>query len=286
MGDAPEVVDRGEGRVSYNSCVNVIERNNVRLSGVDGAPVMMFAHGFGCDQNMWRLVAPDFERDHRVVLFDYVGHGGAKRAAYDPERYGTLHGYASDVLDICEAASLSDVTLVGHSVSGMVGVLAAIRQPARFRRLVLVAPSPAYIDEGDYRGGFSRADIEGLLDMLDSNYLGWASTMAPVIMANADRPELAAELENSFCRTDPAIAKHFAHVTFLSDHRADLPGTPVPALIIQVTNDAIAPVVVGDYMHAHMPRSQLARIDTAGHCPHLSAPAATIAAMRAFLATT
>ncbi|HUS64786.1 MAG TPA: alpha/beta hydrolase [Kofleriaceae bacterium] len=265
--------------------MNVIERNHVRVTGVEGGPAILFAHGFGCDQNMWRLIAPDFERDHRVVLFDYVGHGGSNRAAYDPQRYGTLDGYASDVIDICAALALRDVTVVGHSVSGIVAVLAAIREPRLFGRLVLVAPSPSYIDDGDYRGGFSRADIDGLLDMLDSNYLGWASTMAPVIMANGDRPELATELENSFCRTDPAVAKHFARVTFLSDHRADLPATPVPALIIQVTNDAIAPVTVGDYMRAHMPGSQLARIDTAGHCPHLSAPAETLAAIRRFLAT-
>ena len=244
---------------------------------------MLFAHGFGCDQNMWRLVVPAFEHDHRVVVFDYVGHGRSDLSAYDAKRYATLHGYARDVLDICTELALTDVTLVGHSVSSMVGVLAAIEQPSRFRRLVLVAPSPSYIDQGDYKGGFSRADIEGLLEMLDSNYLGWSATMAPVIMANADRPELAQELENSFCRTDPQIAKQFAHVTFLSDHRADLPRTPVPALIIQVKHDAIAPVEVGSYMHAVMPRSELALIDTFGHCPHLSAPAPTIAAIRAFL---
>jgi sigma-B regulation protein RsbQ len=246
---------------------------------------MMFAHGFGCDQNMWRLVTPAFERDHRIVLFDYVGHGGSDHTAYDAKRYSSLHGYAQDILEICEELSLRYVTLVGHSVSSMVGVLAAIREPHRFRRLVLVAPSPSYINEGDYHGGFSRDDINGLLDMLDSNYLGWASTMAPVIMSNSDRPELAQELENSFCRTDPRIAKEFAHVTFLSDHRAELPKTPVPALIIQVTHDAIAPVSVGEYMHAQMPGSQLQLIDTTGHCPHLSAPGPTIAAIQQWVAS-
>ena len=264
--------------------MDVLERNNVRVIGAERGPVLLFAHGFGCDQNMWRLVTPAFERDHRIVLFDYVGHGGSQRGARDARRYAALDGYARDVLDICAALELRDVTLVGHSVSGMVAVLAAIREPRRFRRLVLVAPSPAYIDDGDYRGGFSRQDIEGLLEMLDSNYLGWASTMAPVIMANADRPELARELENSFCRTDPDVAKQFARVTFLSDHRADLPRTPVPVLILQVAQDAIAPVSVGDYMHARMPGSQLARIETVGHCPHLSAPEATIDAMRRFMA--
>lgn len=255
------------------------------MSGVEAAPVMMFAHGFGCDQSMWRLVTPAFERDHRIVLFDYVGHGGSDCTAYDAKRYSSLHGYTQDVLEICEELSLRDVILVGHSVSAMVGVLAAIREPRRVRRLVLVAPSPSYINEGDYHGGFSREDINGLLDMLDSNYLGWASTMAPVIMSNSDRPELAQELENSFCRTDPRIAKEFAHVTFLSDHRAELPKTPVPALIIQVTHDALAPVSVGEYMHAQMPGSQLQLIDTTGHCPHLSAPGPTIAAIQQWVAS-
>ncbi|HUQ07111.1 MAG TPA: alpha/beta hydrolase [Kofleriaceae bacterium] len=264
--------------------MRVEQRNNVRVSGDPAGPVILFAHGFGCDQTMWRLIAPAFERDHRVVLFDYVGHGGSDRTAYDRKRYGSLHGYAQDVLDICAELSLRDVTFVGHSVSSMIGVLAAIREPARFQRLVLVAPSPSYIDDGDYRGGFSRPDIDGLLETLDSNYLGWAAAMAPVIMANPERPELARELENSFCRTDPDIARLFAHVTFRSDHREDLPKTPVPALIIQVTRDAIAPVTVGEYMHRHMPGSTLTLVDTFGHCPHLSAPQPTLAAIQAFLA--
>jgi len=265
--------------------MRILDRNNVRVIGAANGPALMFAHGFGCDQNMWRLVTPAFEREYRIVLFDYVGHGGSSRAEYEPKRYATLEGYSRDILEICAELSLTDVTLVGHSVSGMVGVLAAIAEPTRFKRLVLVAPSPSYINDGEYKGGFAREDILGLLEMLDSNYLGWAGSMAPVIMANADRPELAQELENSFCRTDPEIAKQFAHVTFLSDHRNDLPKTPVPALIIQVTHDAIAPVSVGEYMRDHMPRSKLAMIDTHGHCPHLSAPAATIDAIRQFLAS-
>lgn len=265
--------------------MRVVERNNVQALGNPDGPVMLFAHGFGCDQTMWRLLTPAFERDHKIVLFDYVGHGGSTRSGYDAKRYGTLRGYASDVLEICEELGLRDVTFVGHSVSGMIGLLAAIERPSLFRRLVLVAPSPSYINDGEYRGGFSRDDITGLLDMLDSNYLGWAQTMAPVIMANAERPELAAELENSFCRTDPAIAKQFARVTFLSDHRSALSASPVPALVIQVTNDAIAPVTVGDYMKANMPGSRLELIETVGHCPHLSAPAPTTAAIQRFLAT-
>jgi sigma-B regulation protein RsbQ len=264
--------------------MRIVERNNVRTLGNPDGPVMLFAHGFGCDQTMWRLLTPAFERDHKIVLFDYVGHGGSTRTAYDAKRYSTLHGYATDVLEICEELGLRDVTFVGHSVSGMIGLLAAIKQPEVFRRLVLVAPSPSYINEGDYRGGFTRDDITGLLDMIDSNYLGWASTMAPVIMANAERPELAAELENSFCRTDPTIAKQFARVTFLSDHRADLPASPVPTLVIQVTSDAIAPITVGEYMVSKLPNSKLELIETVGHCPHLSAPAPTTSAIQRFLA--
>jgi sigma-B regulation protein RsbQ len=265
--------------------MRVSERNNVRLLGNPQGPALLFAHGFGCDQTMWRLLTPAFERDYRIVLFDYVGHGGSKREAYDSRRYSTLQGYATDILEICDELDLKDVQLIGHSVSGMVGVLAAIQRPELFRRLVLVAPSPSYLNDGAYQGGFSREDILGLLDTLDSNYLGWASTMAPVIMANGDRPELSQELENSFCRTDPKIAQEFARVTFLSDHRADLPKTPKPALIIQVTNDAIAPVTVGVYMKSKMPHSQLALIETAGHCPHLSAPGPTIEAIQQFMAS-
>lgn len=246
---------------------------------------MLFAHGFGCDQTMWRLVAPAFEATRRTVLFDYVGHGKSELAAYDRRRYSSLRGFAQDILDICEELALSDVTFVGHSVSAIIGLLAAIERPKLFRALVMIAPSPAYINDGDYTGGFTRADIDGLLETLDSNYLGWASTMAPVIMGTPERPELGQELTNSFCRTDPEIAKQFAHATFLSDHRADLPRCPVPSLIVQCARDVIAPMSVGQYMHAHMPRSTLAIIETTGHCPHLSAPAPTIAAMRRFLAT-
>jgi sigma-B regulation protein RsbQ len=244
---------------------------------------MLFAHGFGCDQTMWRLVAPAFEDSHRVVLFDYVGHGHSDANAYDKLRYSALDGYAQDVLDICDELALTDVVLVGHSVSAIIGMLATIRAPGVFSALVLVAPSPSFIDDGDYHGGFTRDDINGLLDSLDSNYLGWAGSMAPVIMGHPERPELATELENSFCRTNPVIAKDFARVTFLSDHRADLAKTPVRSLILQCTRDSIAPVSIGQYMHARMRDSSLAMIDTTGHCPHLSAPDQTIAAIRGFL---
>jgi sigma-B regulation protein RsbQ len=244
---------------------------------------MLFAHGFGCDQQMWRLVAPAFEEDHRIVLFDHVGAGGSDKSAYDRQRYGSLDGYAEDVLEICEELGLTRVIFVGHSVSAVIGVLAAIREPDRFEKLILVGPSPRYLDDGGYSGGFSRADIDELLESLESNYLGWSSAMAPIIMGNADRPELGEELTNSFCRTDPEIAGHFARVTFLSDNRADLAKVNTPSLILQCSDDAIAPQAVGEYVHEQIPRSSLVVMNATGHCPNLSAPAETIAAIRAFL---
>ena len=244
---------------------------------------MLFAHGFGCDQNMWRLVVPAFEGTHRVVLFDHVGSGQSDAAAYDRRKYGTLDGYATDVLEICRELELTDIIFVGHSVSAMIGVLAARREPARFRALVLVGPSPRYIDDNGYVGGFSRQDIEGLLSSLDSNYLGWSSAMAPVIMGNADRPELGQELTNSFCRTDPEIAAHFAQVTFFSDNRDDLPSVETPTLILQCSDDVIAPNAVGEYVHRQMPNSRLVVMAATGHCPNLSAPDETVRAIRDFV---
>jgi sigma-B regulation protein RsbQ len=246
---------------------------------------MIFAHGFGCDQNMWRYVAPAFADDHRVVLFDHVGAGGSDLSAYDPERHGSLAGYARDVVDICAALDLRDAVFVGHSVSAMIGVLAAAQAqaPERIGALVLVGPSPRYIDDDDYTGGFSRADIEELLESLNSNFLGWSSAMAPVIMGNADRPELGEELTASFCRTDPDLAERFARVTFLSDNRADLATVQVPTLVLQCSEDAIAPQAVGEYVHRSIPGSRWHQLAATGHCPNLSAPEETIAAIRAFL---
>ena len=206
---------------------------------------MVFVHGFGCDQAMWRFVAPDFEVDHRVVLLDLVGAGRSDLSAYDPEKYNSLQGYASDIVEVCRELELRDAVLVGHSVSAMIGVLACQQAPELFGALVMVGPNPRYVDDGDYVGGFSRTDIAGLLDSLDANHLGWSTQMAPVIMGNPEHPELAEELTNSFCRTDPGIAAQFARVTFLSDNRADLPTVPVPTLVLQCSEDAIAPDVVG-----------------------------------------
>ena len=261
----------------------VLRRNNVTLNGAaDGQP-MVFAHGFGCDQNMWRFVAPAFEDRYRTVLFDFVGAGDSDLSAYDPGRYRDLDGYAADVVDVVQALDLRDVIFVGHSVSAMIGVLAVTREPDRFAGLVLVAPSPRYLDDDGYTGGFSEDDIEDLLSSLDSNYLGWSSTMAPVIMGNADRPELGAELTASFCRTDPEIQKRFARATFLSDNRADLASVTLPTLVLQCADDPIAPDSVGEYVHAQIPGSILVKLRATGHCPNLSAPEETVAAMADFL---
>jgi sigma-B regulation protein RsbQ len=260
----------------------VLKRHNVRVTG-SGARTMVLAHGYGCDQNMWRFIVPAFQDRFRVVTFDYVGHGGSDAATFDRERYATLQGYADDVLAICESLDVRDTVFVGHSVSSMIGVLAAAMDPSRFESLVLIGPSPRYVDDGDYIGGFTAEDIDGLLEFLDSNHLGWSSTMAPVIMGNSDRPELGAELEASFCRTDPVIAKHFARVTFLADNRADLQRVAHRSLVLQSSNDAIAREIVGQYVHRHIAGSEYALLDASGHCPHLSAPDATIAAMDRFL---
>ena len=264
--------------------VDATRRNNVRVLG-RGTQPMLFAHGFGCDQNMWRFVAPAFEASHRVILFDHVGAGQSDAAAYDRRKYAMLDGYATDVLEICRELDVSNVIFVGHSVSAMIGALAANREPERFAALVMVGPSPRYIDDEGYVGGFSRDDIEGLLSSLESNYLGWSSTMAPVIMGNSDRPELGQELTNSFCRTDPEIAAHFARVTFFSDNRQDLAHIRVPTLVLQCSDDVIAPFAVGDYVHDHIDGSQLVVMEATGHCPNLSAPDETIGAIRAFLAS-
>jgi len=266
--------------------VDVLARNNVTVSGLPDGPPMLFAHGFGCDQNMWRHVAPAFEATHRVVLFDHVGAGGSDLHSFDPVRHADLAGYADDVLDICAALDLTEVVFVGHSVSSIIGVLAANRRPELFSRLVLVGPSPRYIDDGDYVGGFTDEDIQGLLDSLDSNYLGWSSSMAPVIMGTPDRPDLEQELTNSFCRTDPDIARHFARTTFRADNREDLATVRVPTLVLQCSDDVIAPTSVGDYVHRRIAGSTLVQLEARGHCPNLSSPEETTSAISAFLAQT
>lgn len=263
--------------------LDILARNNVQVFG-NGSQSMIFAHGFGCDQQMWRFLTPAFAATHRIVLFDYVGSGASDLAAYSAARYSSLAGYAQDLLDVCAALDLSDAVFVGHSVSSVIGMLAAIREPKRFRHLILITPSPRYLDDPPYYvGGFTRPAIEGLLAMMEKNDLGWASMLAPVVMQNPERPELAAELEQRFCSTEPDIARQFAEVTFFSDNRADLPLVPVPSLILQCSDDLIAPLPVGHYLHAQLPQSTLQVMRATGHCPHLSHPEETIALMRAYL---
>jgi sigma-B regulation protein RsbQ len=249
----------------------------------DGKP-MVFAHGFGCDQNMWRFVEPAFRASFSTVVFDYVGAGRSDLSAYDPERYATLDGYVADLLDVCEEVGVQGGIFVGHSVSAMVGVLASIAAPDVFRALVLIGPSPCYVDDGEYVGGFSREDIAGLLESLESNYLGWSAAMAPVIVGNRDRPELGAELTESFCRTDPEVQKRFARATFLSDNRGDLGRVRVPTLVLQCSDDVIAPTAVGEFVSSQIPNSRMVLLAATGHCPNLSAPEETIEAIAAFVA--
>ena len=262
--------------------MDVKSRNNVRVSG-RGERGMVFAHGFGCDQNMWRFVAPEFEKDFKVVLFDHVGAGGSDLSAYDKAKYSTLRGYADDVVEIGRELNLKDAVFVGHSVSAMIGILASLKAPDLFGRMVLVGPSARYIDDGEYVGGFSEKQIAELLEFLEDNHMGWSAAMAPSIMGNPDRPELGEELTNSFCRTDPEIAKAFARVTFTSDNRADLPKVKVPTLILQCSEDIIASHEVGEYVNRNIAGSRMIILDATGHCPNLSAPQEVIAAMQTFV---
>ncbi len=249
----------------------------------DHVQAMMFAHGFGCDQNMWRDVAPAFADRFRIVLFDHVGAGSSDLQAYNSEKYSTLAGYAHDVVEIGRELGLKGAVFVGHSVSAMIGLLASLKAPGMFGKLVMVGPSPRYIDEQDYVGGFNEQQITELLAFLAENHMGWSAAMAPVIMGNSDRPELAEELVNSFCRTDPEIAKQFARVTFKSDNRADLEKVAIPTLILQCSEDVIAPLAVGDFVHKHIPNSELVILKATGHCPNLSAPDEVITAIRGFV---
>jgi sigma-B regulation protein RsbQ len=263
--------------------MSALTRHHVSVTGRADGPALVFAHGFGCDQHMWRWVAPAFEDDFRVVLFDHAGAGEADPAAYDEQRHASLQGYADDVVEICRELDITHGVFVGHSVSSMIGVLADAAAPELFDRLVLIGPSPRYIDDEGYVGGFSEADVRELLESLESNYLGWSSAMAPVIMGAPERPDLGGELTDSFCRTDPDRARRFAEVTFLSDNRADLPEVRTPTLVLQCSRDAIAPVEVGRYVADAIPHAELVVLDATGHCPHMSAPEDTVAAITRFV---
>ncbi|MGI4830802.1 MAG: alpha/beta fold hydrolase [Janthinobacterium lividum] len=279
LGDSPRL-EQAVGGPLLVAIAPILTRNNVHQTG-EGAP-LLFAHGFGCDQSVWRHVAKAFP-DRRVILFDHVGAGNSDVSAYSRFKYRSLRGYAHDIVELCEELGLEDVTLVGHSVSAVIGALAVLERPERFAGLVMVAPSPCYINHDGYVGGFTRQDIDGLLDLLDTNHLGWSAAMAPVIMGNSERPELSAELEGNFCRTDPEIARHFARATFLSNNLSDLARLPVRSISLQCMDDAIAPLSVGEHLNRIMNDNHLMVMKARGHCPHLSAPEETIGAIRRFL---
>ncbi len=266
--------------------MDVHTRHNINVVGAEDGPTILLVHGFGCDQNLWRHVVDELESDFRIVLIDLIGSGSADPRAWDATKYASLSGYAADILEVVDALDLNDVVFVGHSVSAMIGALATIRNPVRFAKLVLLTPSPCYIDDDGYRGGFSKADIDELLHSLEQNYLGWSQAMAPVIMGTPDRPELQDELSATFCRTDPECARVFARTTFLSDNRADLPRISLPTLVLECAQDAIAPREVGAYVHAHIPGSEKVTLNATGHCPHVSAPTATAEAIAAFARST
>lgn len=260
----------------------ITQRNNVRITG-EGTKVILFAHGFGCDQNMWRFIIPSYEKNYKVVLFDYVGCGKSDLSSYNEERYSTLNGYAEDIIEICKELDLKDVIFVGHSVSSMIGVLAYVQAPELFERMIFICPSPRYINDLGYVGGFEKKDLEDLLEVMDSNYIGWSSFLAPVVMKNPDMPELTEELQKSFCSIEPRITKKFAEVTFFSDNRNDLRKIKIPTLILQCSDDAIAPDEVGDYVHDNIKNSTLTKMEATGHCPHMSHPQETIDKMDEFL---
>lgn len=264
--------------------IDIASRNNINQTG-NGTPPIVFAHGYGCDQKMWRFITPAFEKDYQVILFDHVGSGKSDESAYNFEKYSTLKGYAKDLIEICDELQLQKVIFVGHSVSTMIGVLAATERPDLFDKLILIGPSPCYINSNGYFGGFNRQDIDELVTTLESNYLGWSSFITPLIIGNQAMPEYAEELKNSFCSMNPAIAKHFARVTFLGDNREDLTKVTTPALIIQCHPDVIAPVQVGEFVHKNIAASKYVLLNSAGHCPHLTAPFQVIAVIQSFLKT-
>jgi len=269
--------------VKNSAEMSISKRHNINILGT-GSKTILFAHGYGCDQIMWRYFVPAFQDDYRIVLFDHVGAGKSDISQYSREKYGTLQGYADDVLEIIDAVSGAPVIFVGHSVSAMIGVLAANKRPKAFETLIMIGPSPCYINDGEYVGGFIKSDIDSLLQTLEENHLGWSRAMAPVVMKNEERPELANELAESFCRTDPEIAKHFARVTFLSDNRGDLKSVSVPSLVLQCSEDSIAPLEVGDFVHRNVRGSSLIRLRATGHCPHLSGPIETTRIIKEYLA--
>jgi len=262
--------------------IDILKRNNVNIIG-KGNKVMLFAHGFGCSQNAWKRIISSFADEYKLVLFDYVGAGKSDISAYDKSKYNTLEGYEEDVIEICEELKIKDGIFIGHSVSSMIGALVAIKHPSFFKKLIFIAPSPCYINDEGYVGGFEKEDIDALLELMEEDYVAWAKEMAPVIVANPEHPELADEIKDNFCTTDNEILKQFARVTFLSDNRNDLPDIPVESLTLQCSEDMIAPIEVGKYINEKTPKNKLVILKATGHCPHMSAPEETINAIKSFL---
>ncbi len=262
--------------------MDILKRNNVTILG-EGSKTLLFAHGFGCDQSMWRFVTPAFMKNYKIVLFDYVGSGHSDFSAYNPEKYNSLYGYAEDILEICQVLSLENVIFIGHSVSSMIGILASVASPEIFSTLILICPSPCYLNDADYHGGFNKEELEELMSVMEHNYVGWANFLAPVVMKNPDKPSLVKELEESFCSGDPTITRNFAAVTFFSDNREDLKKVKLPTLIIECADDDIAPEGVGEFVQDSIPLSKLSRIEAPGHCPHMTHPSETVSAIKKFL---
>jgi sigma-B regulation protein RsbQ len=265
--------------------MDILTRNNVNISG-KGTQPMLFAHGFGCDQTMWGHITPAFEEHYKIILFDYVGCGKSDKSCYDPADYSSLDGYAQDIIDICHALSLRDIIFVGHSVSGMIGMLAAKLEPHRFSRIIMLGPSACYINDPHYKGGLEREMVDGILATIDAGTHDWAYNLAPVIMGNPDRPELAAELSTLFCELDPKVASQFARATFLSDNRPQLAALKVPTLIMQCSEDIVAPEAAGSFIHRSIPGSTMVKLQATGHVPQVSAPMETISVMKGYLGTT
>ncbi len=262
---------------------NILVRNNVKISGAGIQPIL-FAPGFGCDQTVWKFVAEAFEEDYKVILFDYVGLGNSDISSFDPMKYNKLSGYVQDLLDVCEALNLKDVIFVGHSVSSMIGMLASIQRPEYFSQLVMIGPSPCYLNyPPDYFGGFEEKDLIGLIDLMDKNYIGWANFFSTILMSTSAREDVTKDLEERFCSTDPVVARAFAEASFFSDNREDLPKALIPSLILQCSEDTIAPTEVGQYLNQHLPNSTLVYMNAVGHCPHMSNPEETVQCIKEFI---
>ena len=261
--------------------MDVLKRNNVKILG-SGRPII-FAHGYGLNQNMWQHITPAFAENNQIILFDHVGAGESDISSYNRTKYNSLHGYAADLIEICETLKLEKPIFIGHSVSSMIGILAAIQKPELFEKIILIGPSACYLNRDGYLGGFNQEDIENLLFTIDENFYGWATSMAPALMNNPEKPDLASDLAKTFCKVKPEIASHFARVTFLTDNRSHLNKVKVPTLILQATEDLVAPANVGQFIKDQITGSQLIKLKATGHFPSLSAPEETIKAIKSFI---